>query len=208
MNNMNPSSLNPSSPDPRRARFSTPKKLLLGLLIFMVLLAGAFAIYKLRSRPAQDPVTTSASSSSSSSSPDNSSAQVPPANQKPSSSEPSDDNPDGKTPEQYEGNNPNSGNELTGVISTARFSSSGDTLILRVNLDQYLSSGTCSLKISDGEGTTPVEKSVEIIPSASTSTCAGFDLPASDLEPFATPFTVEVFLSSGTKSGTLSTTFE
>jgi len=180
------------------------------LLVSVAALAAVVSFFLVRHflyRPSSDSSSnTSVNSSSSDSNFQKDSASPAEIPEKTDSSSNSE-NPDGKTPERYDGDNPNVLDDLTGVISTARFAANG-TFLVRVNIDQYLSSGSCRLRISDEEGTTPVEKSVEIVPEASTSTCAGFDLPASDLEPFATPFTVEVFLSSGTKSGTLSTTFE
>ena len=112
--------------------------------------------------------------------------------------------PDGKTPTQYDGDNPNLDNSLTGFLSTARFSN--DKLIIRVVTDQYLSSGTCTLVLSDGANR--LEKTARLIPDASTSTCEGFDIANFELTSFTRPINVEINLLSGDKSGTINGSVE
>lgn len=104
-----------------------------------------------------------------------------------------------KTPVQYDGEDPNTSASLTGTLTTARFS--GDKLILRVNIDQYLSSGACNLTVSDGTHT--LSRSANLIPSAATSTCEGFDLSGSELANFTRPLHIAISLTSGDKSGTI-----
>ena len=126
----------------------------------------------------------------------------------------STDGTDGKTPAQYEGANPNNSPDLTGYFSVSRLD--GDRLTLRVNIGQYLSSGTCTLVVKDASGNLLVENSVDILPDASTSTCAGFDLTSASLvsSPVPTfadaekPLSLTLTLSSGDKSGTISTSVE
>ncbi|MBQ6396066.1 hypothetical protein IJH89_00590 [Candidatus Saccharibacteria bacterium] len=198
-------------------RTPKPSALKLACLIFagfILLSLTGFLIFKIvssRSTPVADasshtsslppsPATSSSDKEKTPSSSNSSDVQEKP--QSPS------ENPDGKTPDKYEGNNPNSAESLTGSVSTARFSSDGKTLVIRVNIDQYLSSGSCHLVISDGQGTAPVEKSVEIVPEASTSTCAGFDISASELSALSRPLSITISLSSGAKTGSLEATFE
>ena len=107
--------------------------------------------------------------------------------------------PDGKTPEKYEGADPNSSESLTGYITTSRFS--GDKLIIRVNIDQYLSNGTCTLTLSDGAN--QLDKSAKLSPAASTSTCEGFDIPSSELSNFSRPIDITINLTSGDKRGSI-----
>ncbi|MBR5046544.1 hypothetical protein IKX73_02885 [Candidatus Saccharibacteria bacterium] len=83
-----------------------------------------------------------------------------------------------KKVEQYDGNNPNANNELTGVITFAGVS--GDYLIVRVNIDQFLMDGSCELKLIR-EGSNIYSDTVEIIDSASTATCKGFNVPINNL---------------------------
>ena len=104
---------------------------------------------------------------------------------------------DGKTPEQYEGSNPNLEASLSGSLTTARFD--GDKLVLRVSVDQYLSSGTCTLELSDGTHT--LTKTAAISPIASSSSCEGFDVAASELSDFSRPLSVKINLASGDKAG-------
>ena len=108
-------------------------------------------------------------------------------------------NPDGKTPTHYDGEDPNGDASLTGFFSAARFS--GDKLILRVTIDQYLPGGTCSLTISDG--THSLAKSAALTPVAATSSCEGFDVPASELSDFSRPLYLTINLTSGDKTGTI-----
>jgi len=106
---------------------------------------------------------------------------------------------DGKTPKQYDGADANVAESLTGVISYAAFS--GGKLVIRTNIDQYLSSGSCTLTLSDG--TNVVSYSATIIPEASTSTCEGFDIPESKLTNLERPISITIGLSSGDRSGTI-----
>ena len=106
-----------------------------------------------------------------------------------------------KTPEQYSEENANTTETITGTITTARFS--GDNLIIRVNIDQYLSSGTCELTLTDSASNT-FSKVANISPSAFTSTCEGFDLTTTDLNPIARPpVDINIKLISGEKTGTI-----
>lgn len=105
------------------------------------------------------------------------------------------DSADGKDIKQNEGSDPNSSESLTGSLTSA--AQSGDNLIIRVNIDQYLSSGTCVLKLeSSGK---VVEKSAPIFPTASTSSCEGFDVPVSELG--SGKWDIIITLSSGEKTG-------
>ncbi|MBR3256925.1 hypothetical protein IKG02_01380 [Candidatus Saccharibacteria bacterium] len=110
-----------------------------------------------------------------------------------------DDNPDGKTPQKYEGENPNAFESLTGFVTFA--GRSGGKFLVRVSIDQYLSSGSCSLTLSDGK--TSLEKSADIVPEASTSTCAGFDLSEQEISSLSGNLDIKILLSSGEKTGTI-----
>lgn len=79
---------------------------------------------------------------------------------------------------QYEGENPNVANDLTGVVTYAGMV--GSELVIRVNIDQYLAGGSCKLALLQ-DGAVVYSDVVEIIDSASTSTCAGFNVPAANL---------------------------
>ncbi|MBQ6130442.1 hypothetical protein IJI72_02010 [Candidatus Saccharibacteria bacterium] len=180
---------------------------LFGLIaLLLVTAAASFFLLKTfvsrRNSSSETPVVSDSSSSTDSTEP-----EVKTSAEKIDTSSNSD-NPDGKTPDQYDGENPNSADALSGAFTAARFSSDGTTLILRVVIDQYLSSGSCHLVISDEIGSALVEKSVEIVPEASTSTCAGFDVSTSELSHLSRPLLLTLSFSSDAKSGTLETTLE
>ena len=82
-----------------------------------------------------------------------------------------------KTPVQNEGENPNNFENLTGVITSSR--NDGENFIIRTSIDQYLSSGSCVLKMNSREKNFSSE--TKIIPLVSTSTCDGFDIPIKSL---------------------------
>ncbi len=98
---------------------------------------------------------------------------------------------------QYDGDDPNKAEKLTGVISYAGVS--GGYLIVRVNIDQYLGSGSCKLGLVKN-GTSVYNKTVDIVSSVSTSTCDGFKVPVSEI-PSSGNVLVEVALESDNKYG-------
>ncbi len=106
---------------------------------------------------------------------------------------------DGKTPVQYDGDNANTSESLTGVITYAAMS--GDKLIVRTNIDQYLGSGTCTLTVSDDSHS--LTRTAAIIPEASTSTCEGFDIPSSELADFSGQLILTITLESANRTGSL-----
>ena len=106
-----------------------------------------------------------------------------------------EDSDDGKSIKQNEGSDPNASPSLTGSLTSAN--KSGDNLVIRVNIDQYLSSGTCSLKLENNG--TLIEKSANIFPTASTSSCEGFDVPLSELS--SGTWNIIINLASGEKTG-------
>ena len=78
---------------------------------------------------------------------------------------------------QYDGEDPNASESLTGVIT---YSSINDGVFtLRVNIDQYLTEGVCNIYLTQNE-TTLYSSSAAIIDAASTSTCEGFDIDITD----------------------------
>ncbi len=89
---------------------------------------------------------------------------------------PQDEGPEEKAI-QYEGEDPNLRSELTGVIT---YSSIEDGILsLRVNIDQYVSSGECKLELVQ-EGNVLYSSIVSLMDAASTSTCDGFDAEIAD----------------------------
>lgn len=103
-----------------------------------------------------------------------------------------------KKVEQFDGEDPNEGEGLTGVITYAGVS--GGNLVIRVNVDQYLTSGTCKLKIT-GNGGAVYEETVEVIDSAATATCKGFNVATSKLP--GGKVNISILVTSGEKTGTI-----
>ena len=98
--------------------------------------------------------------------------------------------------EQYDGESPNQANELTGVVTYAGVS--GDNLMIRVNIDQYLENGQCELTLKQGSAT--IYNSIaSIIGSASTATCEGFDIPINKLG--GGKFEININLSANGRTG-------
>lgn len=192
------------SPDPQAsARRHRPlyKHPLFYLALIVILAVGAVFAIKYFAKPSAPAESTSKSSTSAetqiakSSTSTTDAAPTTPTNTSSSSST----SPDGKTPEQYEGSDPNTSASLTGVLSAARFD--GDKLVLRVNIDQYLSGGTCTLIISDGVN--QLEKSATLAPVVSTSSCEGFDISGAELSGFSRPLNITINLTSGDKTGVI-----
>ena len=74
---------------------------------------------------------------------------------------------------QYEGEDPNDLEELTGVVTYAGVVDGN--LMIRVNIDQFLSGGSCTLSLIK-EGSNVYSETTEIVSMVSTSTCDGFDV--------------------------------
>ncbi len=97
---------------------------------------------------------------------------------------------------QYTGDNPNKANSLSGVISYADVS--GEDLVIRVNIDQFLSNGNCTINIVKN-GSVVLTQTAGIMESVSTSTCDGFKIPVSGLPKG--DLQLEVLVESEGKSG-------
>lgn len=97
---------------------------------------------------------------------------------------------------QYDGDDPNTAPGLTGAITYAGVSNG--YLRIRVNIDQYLASGSCNVILTRG-GTQIFSDYANIVSSASTATCEGFDIPVASLGSGSTQ--IKVTFSSGDRSG-------
>jgi hypothetical protein len=100
---------------------------------------------------------------------------------------------------QYDGEDPNEQGGLTGVITYLGVS--GSDLIVRVNIDQYLTSGSCEINVIKG-GEVLYTSLAAVIDSASTSTCEGFNVPIERLS--SGKIQVNINVSSGEKTGVIS----
>ena len=97
---------------------------------------------------------------------------------------------------QYDGDNPNNSGELSGAVTYSEVS--GDYLVIRVNIDQYLNSGTCRLRLEEF-GSEIYHEAVNLVSSVTTATCEGFNIP---LRATGTgEFKIFVDIESGGKKG-------
>lgn len=87
---------------------------------------------------------------------------------------------------------------ITGVIHYS--SLDGSTLIIRSTIHQLLSTGTCTITITDDK-TTLFKQEAPVVQNPSSSSCMGFDVPASQLGKGQRNITITV--RSGDKSGVL-----
>ena len=99
---------------------------------------------------------------------------------------------------QYDGEDPNKANDLSGVVTYAAVN--GGTLTIRVNIDQYLTEGECKLTLSR-DGATIYNSRANIIGVASTSSCEGFDVPTGGLGGGKTEIVINI--SAGERSGVI-----
>lgn len=99
---------------------------------------------------------------------------------------------------QYEGENPNKQDDLTGVVTYAGVND--EVLMVRVNIDQYISGGSCNLVLRRG-GADVYGATAEIVASVATSTCDGFDIPVSSVG--AGSYEIVINLNSNGKAGTI-----
>ena len=79
---------------------------------------------------------------------------------------------------QYEGEDPNEAEDLSGVVTYADVVDG--MLMVRVSIDQYLTEGTCELTLAQG-GATIYNSIARIIGDVSTATCEGFDVSVEQL---------------------------
>lgn len=98
---------------------------------------------------------------------------------------------------QYEGEDPNDAEELSGVVTYAGLNEG--ILRIRLNIDQFLSGGSCDLKILADENVVYTE-SVAIIGNVSAATCEGFDIDWGEVGVNG-EVKLEILLASGGKNG-------
>ena len=99
---------------------------------------------------------------------------------------------------QYDGEDPNDGDELSGVITYAGVTD--EYLVVRVNIDQYLRGGECKLTVLSGDSVIH-EEVVEIVGGPSSSSCNGFDVPVGIIG--SGKFEIVVDLESDDKKGAI-----
>lgn len=107
--------------------------------------------------------------------------------------------PDPKTT-QYEGENPNDAQDLTGVITYKGVDNS--ILYIAVTIDQYLSqNGTCQLTLTGKNTSRTLTASTPAIADVQSSVCQTFEVSTAGL-PRDT-YTIEIKLNSNDKTGSI-----
>lgn len=99
---------------------------------------------------------------------------------------------------QFDGNDPNTGEKLTGVITYAGVNDGN--LMVRVNIDQYLTEGICKLELVRGESVV-YDETVGVIDSAATATCKGFNVATTGLG--SGKLNIRIVVTAGEKTGTI-----
>lgn len=99
----------------------------------------------------------------------------------------------------YEGNNPNSEDGLTGAVTFA--GTNGDTLVIRINIDQYITSGSCELGLYKN-GAIVYSDTANISAAASTATCEGFNVPIGSIGEGG-QYQIVINVRSGDKVGVI-----
>lgn len=99
---------------------------------------------------------------------------------------------------QYEGEDPNKSESLSGVVTYAGVS--GDKLMIRVNIDQFLNSGECALSLVRG-GATIYSDITSVVGSVATATCEGFDVPVEQIGSGSVE--IKIVVRAGEKTGAI-----
>ena len=99
---------------------------------------------------------------------------------------------------QYEGDNPNEAEVLSGVVTFAGVNN--ERLVIRTSIDQYLTSGLCELTL-ERNGVAIYNGIVNIGGNATTSACDGFDIDLAGLEEGEVQITID--LSANERVGTI-----
>ncbi len=111
-----------------------------------------------------------------------------------------DSDPENKTP-QYEGEDPNQLNELTGMIIYKDIDPETNALHSAVSISQYLQEGgQCVYNIKQGD-TILSTASAAVTAEVSTSVCGPFSLPLTGLSPGR--YQIEVLITGDGKQGTI-----
>lgn len=177
------------------------KKLTISLTVFVALATAVattfYLVQKSKTEAPKTPDTSEKTEKSEKSEKSEESEETATAPETPAETEtPIEANP--KPTTQSEGADPNLSATLTGVLTRADVANGN--LVLRVNIDQYLTSGTCELTLKNGANI--YSETANISDSASTSTCEGFDIPISKLVSGSWDITIK--LNSGDKTGEIS----
>lgn len=100
---------------------------------------------------------------------------------------------------QYQGDSVNNSPTLTGIIN---YSSVVDNVaMIRVTIDQIVSSGTCKLELKNTSLGKIITKNANIAQNPSSATCEGFDVPTSELG--SGTWNIEITIQGDNKTGVI-----
>ena len=109
-----------------------------------------------------------------------------------------DEEEDDKKVKQYDGEDPNKAESLSGVVTYAGVFDGN--FMVRVNIDQYLSEGSCGLELIK-DGAVAYSGTAAVAPMVSTATCDGFNIPVGELAEGV--YEVAVKVEAGGKTGVI-----
>lgn len=171
------------------------------IIIIIAIIVGLIIFFVRPDQKSDDPHSTPSNSSSSSETthPDNPQSptqETTPDGQHASADAPYSD-PDQITT-QYEGDNPNTANELSGNVSYKDISNG--TLTIAVMIDQYISEGECTLTLTGNNGDTFTATS-SIFADASTASCEPFAVNLANLRD--STYQIKIQINSNGKQGVI-----
>ena len=165
-------------------------------IIFVLIIAATVigVMIWFRNRPSSDPIVSNPT-------PASEDAVLP---SKPSDTTSSDDQDIPDAPPQYEGENPNTLDSLSGRI--AYHGVDNGTLTIMATIDQYLQSdGSCTLHLLR-DGREAYSATLPASADVTTSVCGPFNVPVSSLSSGA--YDIKIILSAAGKTGTITGTAE
>lgn len=174
----------------------SPKKVIAIVSVIVLLLAGGvFAYFTLISPDKSKTDSPDDSKKNSQTTDEKNGSDTNQTNDKDTTKPKDEDENENKTPVQYEGDNPNSSNTLTGIINYKAVVDGN--LTLRNTINQMLSSGTCTLTLTSNGRT--VTRTANIIQNPSSSSCEGFSIPVTELG--SGTWNINLAVNSGDRTG-------
>ena len=108
---------------------------------------------------------------------------------------------------QYEGEDPNDLEELTGRVAYKGVSTEQNfrTLTVSASIDQYLmADGTCTLRLKDSSGAEVYSATMPASADVTTSACGPFEIPVTNFSPG--DYRIEIAVSGDGKTGLITDT--
>lgn len=160
------------------------------IIIFIIVAIVTVIILIVKPKPIPGPVNPK---------PDETTTVVPEAPQTPTEDAKPSENPEDKTP-QYEGEDPNALEELTGVIVSK--SVDDGVLTITATINQYLREiGLCVLTLKGKNHGSMYTASSDALADVTTSYCESFNVPVSEIG--SDDYTIEIKVTADGKTGTI-----